>query len=191
MGPEYRHFARSRARKRLKLRIAACAALAAAACLSAPAHAQSATAQTFASVVAPGTLVASRDLNFGAVVQPSAPGTVTVSSANAATCTTTGGLVRTGTCASARFDGQASGFSRLQFTQPSAITLTGPGGATMSVDNFSIEPGSGIIALPFLNLYFVTGNDPFSLYVGARLHVAANQTAGTYHGTFQVQMEYN
>jgi hypothetical protein len=185
------HFARSLARKRLKPRIAAGAALAAAVCLSAPAHAQSATAQTFASVVTPGTLVASRDLNFGAVVQPSAPGTVTVSSANAATCTTTGGLVRTGTCSSAQFDGQADGWSRLQFTQPGTITLTGPGGATMSVDNFNVQTGSGIIALPFFNLYWITGDGSFSLYVGARLHVGANQTAGTYHGTFQVQMEYN
>jgi hypothetical protein len=183
------HFARPRARKRLKPRIAACAALAAAICLSAPAHAQSATAESFASVVAPGTLVASRDLNFGNIVQPSAAGTVTVSSANAATCSTTGGLVRTGTCSSAQLDGKATGWSGLTFTKPGTITLTGPDGATMTVDNFSIQAGSGILSI--FGYYLIIGDGSFSLYVGARLHVAANQTAGTYHGTFQVQMEYN
>jgi hypothetical protein len=192
MGPEYRHFARSRARKRLKLRIAACAALAAAACMSAPACAQSATAESFANIVIPGTVAATRDMNFGEIVQPSSPGTVTVTAADAATCTASSSLVRTGTCSSARFDGTVRWFFPLQVTPPtpSTITLTGPGGATMTVDNFTIQPGPGLASL-FGSYWIINGDGSYSLFVGGRLHVKANQAPGTYHGTFQIQLNYD
>ena len=65
-------------------------------------------------------------------------------------------------------------------TFPAApIDITGPGGATMSVDNWSHDAdGTAAIAGEQFNL-------------GARLSIGAGQATGAYTGTYTITVEYN
>ena len=86
------------------------------------------------------------DLYFGQIVPRTNPGTVVLTPGATATCTTTGGLVRSGPCQAAVFEGQASSGATLRIIRPggNSITITNPGGATMQVRNFTfLEPGAG------------------------------------------------
>jgi hypothetical protein len=179
-----------------RLRAVACAALACLALVPAAAAAQSAgrpaSANSEATLLVAGTVASSTDMNFGTIAVTTA-GTVKVSAAASPTCITTGVLVRTGPCTAATFEGRVRWLFPLQITPPSggAINLTGPGGATMVVDNFTFGPGPGLVnwgANRFLILNF---NGSYSFYAGATLHVAANQTPGTYSGTFQIMLNYD
>jgi hypothetical protein len=165
------------------------------------AHAQagsdSAPAEAQAVIVEPGSFVRVDDMDFGTIAQPGAPGTVVLTPAAAATCTPTGGLVRTGDCQAARFAGDTTFFFVLRVTRPAGnqMFLNGPGGATMRVSTFTFGVGSGLLNLgptPTEQRYLVTsGTGNFQFYVGGTLHVGANQAHGSYAGTFPIQVNYN
>src|SRR3546814_8109471 len=88
-------------------------------------------------------------MNFGQIAARANPGTVTLSPGATANCATTGGLTRTGTCRAARFDGDVTFLFTLQVQRPTPnrIDLTGPGGATMRVRDFTFSGGPGMLDL--------------------------------------------
>jgi hypothetical protein len=139
------------------------------------------------------------DMLFGDIAYTTGGGTVQLSPDASAVCTPSAGLVHTGTCQAAKFEGNA-GFLHMRLTvkQPNGnrITLTGPGGATMRVDNFTFGPGSGLTdqGQNGANHKFgisIWNWGSYTFYVGGTLHVAANQAPGVYNGTFDVQISYN
>lgn len=175
------------------------AALATAAAL-APISSQAQSVETAfgrAEVAADITIIDIDDLYFGQIVPRTNPGTVVLTPGATATCTTTGGLVRTGGCQAARFDGQATSGATLRIIRPGGnrITITNPGGATMQVRNFLFMGGSGLQdqgqngANHRFRVTSATGD--FTVYAGATLDVGANQAPGIYTGTFTIHLQYN
>lgn len=179
------------------------AGIALAACVAAmasaqPADAQSvATAQMSAQIDSPIIIIDGNDMDFGTIAARNNSGTVTMTAAASAQCSTTGGLVQTGTCRAATFTGSVSFLFLLRVQGPSGdqIDLSGPGGATMTLDNFTFGAGPGLWDLGTnagsRRFLILNGNGSYSFYAGGTLHVAANQTPGVYTGTFQVQLNYN
>lgn len=181
-------------------RRAACALLTvlAIALLPVPAQARTkATALGVATVLDPLTVVNTDDMDFGRISALSGAGTVVLSPQSAAQCTTTGGLIHTGNCRAATFEGAVSFLFQLRVQRPNGnqITLNGPAGATMRVDNFTYGPGAGVIDLGQLGanhrFLILSLNGSYQFFVGGRLNVAANQQPGIYRGSFDVQLNYN
>lgn len=137
------------------------------------------------------------DMDFGDIIPGTANGTVVMTPSATPTCTANNGIVRTGTCRAARFDGDATFLFLLRVTKPAGnqLTLTGPMGATMLVNNLSyamttanIPWGSTATEQRYLIL---TGNGNFTLYVGGTLNVSRTQRPGVYNGTFAIQFNYD
>lgn len=168
-------------------------------CVTAPAYAQATTetADARAIVLEPGAFIKVQDMIFGRIARPATAGTAVLTPAAAPGCTTTGGVVRTGTCQAAAFAGDASLLFYLRVTRPAGgqIFLSGPGGATMRVNNFTFGGTSGLVSLGSTTTeqrYLVlSGNGNFGFYVGGTLNVGANQAGGNYSGTFTLQVNYN
>ena len=127
------------------------------------------------------------DLAFGDVLPGASTGSVRVDVTTGrtpiVTRTAAGGAQLAGSVYSAAtFALQQTGswWPWVRVTLPSGpVTLTrAGGGATMTVDSFETNcNGTGIFSCPTM---------PFTLYVGARLNVSANQMPGVYSGTFGV-----
>lgn len=149
----------------------------------------SAAETTSASATIAGAILMTNtgDLAFGDILPGAAPGTVRVNVGSGATPSVTraaaGGAQLAGSVfTAARFYVQQTGswWPYVRVTLPSGpVTLTrAGGGASMTVDSFDTNcDGFWIFACPAM---------PFTLYVGARLSVAANQLPGVYSGTFAV-----
>ena len=124
----------------------------------------------------------SSDLNFGSLITSGSAGTAVINASTGARTVTGGVVAAGGTFGAAGFDvllcGSA-GPKRFTVTLPSsAVTLTGSSGGTMTVDTFTQNPTG--------NISSDTSLPPTPFTVGATLHVGANQTGGTYTGTFSV-----
>jgi spore coat protein U-like protein len=184
------------------LRAVACAVLAAIALVPSSAFAQSANkmdvAQVGAAILAEGSIVKTADLNFGTIAPPGGAGTVVLTSQSTATCTTTGPLIRFGTCRAAAFSILYKNNKHVFIGDSSngLITLTGPGGATMQVTNLNMSVAG-------LTGHQSQGNWDFGkwqvsdpngfaqIYIGGTLHVGASQTPGTYTGTLTINVLMN
>lgn len=121
------------------------------------------------------------DLRFGAIAQPAAPGTVTVSSDGTVTTTLSFSTV-SGPRGPAVFVVRGEPNRRFITLLPGPITISN-GTSTMTVDQFrsnTIPPG--VARLSPTGLYI--------LNVGGRLNVNANQAPGSYTGTFDVTVLY-
>jgi hypothetical protein len=137
------------------------------------------------------------DMDFGRITPRGTPGTVTMTASAGATCTPSGTLLRSGACRAARFDGDVTFLYTLRITKPAGgqIMLTGPAGATMQLNNFTLGAGGGLWDVgssPTEQRYLVlniTGN--FTVYVGGTLVVAGNQRPGVYNGTFSMTFNYD
>jgi hypothetical protein len=149
-------------------------------------------------VLESGSIIAVADMNFGAVLQPAAAGTVVLTPNPTASCTTTGGLVRSGPCRAAEFALMATRQARVRLNHPGngAVTLAGPGGATMqmtnltlSVSNMSAINGGGNANLGRFQITAQNGIANFRL--GGTLHVGAYQAAGAYTGELVIQAQFN
>jgi hypothetical protein len=199
MGPGIIRLPRPGTGAARRLRAAACALLAALGLAAgSPAQAnERATARMGATVLTPISIIDTNDMDFGNIALRGNPGKVTLTADASAQCTTTGGLVHTGNCRAATFEGTAYFLSTLRAKRPNgnSITLSGPAGATMQVDDFTFGAGPGLLDFGqtganhrfwVLNL---TGD--YTFYVGGTLHVAADQTPGVYTGTFDIQISYN
>lgn len=193
MGPGFFRSLGSRPGAARRLRALACAALACWALVPVAAAAKNrAAADSDARILAAGSVASSTTMNFGTIAVTS-PGTVVLTAAASPTCTASAGLTRTGPCTAAMFEGHVRFFFPLQYTPPAggAINLTGPGGATMRVDAFTFATGPGLLNLGGNRFLILNFNGNYSFYVGGTLHVGANQTPGTYNGTFLITLNYN
>jgi hypothetical protein len=123
------------------------------------------------------------DLAFGDLTAGATVGTVRIAP--------NGNRSRTGgvTLLASTFDNASfmvstpSGSRNYTIILPASTTLTSGGGFTMTVDTFRSNPsGSGTTN---------AGTLTQTLNVGATLHVAANQSPGTYIGTFTVTVNQN
>lgn len=70
----------------------------------------------------------------------------------------------------------------ISITLPSSVTLIGSNGGSMTVNNFTASPSSTATSLD--------NNGNRTLLVGADLNIGANQTAGTYSGTYNLTINY-
>lgn len=136
------------------------------------------------------TIAAGTDLAFGTFIAGATAGTVVVSTAGARSAT--GGVVL---LTNAQFAQPAAGTMPVsgtgnrtyQITLPASATLSRTGGGSMSVGTFTSNP------LPGLNGtkgYGQLANGAQTISIGATLSVGANQTAGSYSGTFDVTVVY-
>lgn len=142
------------------------------------------------SVVAAVSVTKSQDLVLGEFRPGSAPGTVDLrvdETGAAASRTSSGGVALSGSSFSAaEFSVASHAGAPVHFSVmlPPSITLQRIGGGeVMRVDAFRSNvrrdclPGSPVERCP---------ESPYTLLVGATLHVAPGQTAGRYVGTFTV-----
>jgi hypothetical protein len=193
---------RLQARGAHRLHAAVCALLASLALPSA-ASAQNvpsdtATAESQAVFLTPGSIAKTRDMNFGTIAPGITPGTVVLTPAQVATCTATAPLVRTGTCTSARFAirGKRNNRVRIRENNGGTITLNGPGGATMLLTNLTFG-STGMTAVNggngwnFGNWRIDAVNGITAFWVGGTLHVGAAQAPGVYNGTLVLQIQFN
>ncbi|MHB8800744.1 MAG: DUF4402 domain-containing protein [Thermoanaerobaculia bacterium] len=153
----------------------------------------SATFVSTASAAIAGTLRISNTgpLHFGDVLPSGAPGTVQVNLTTAATPTVTrsaaSGASLSGTAFSAatfHVERTGTGNPHVYVTLPAASVtlLRSGGGASMTVDAFR----SNLSASCNGTSPGPCPSAPFTLWVGGRLNVGANQTPGVYSGTFAV-----
>ena len=129
-------------------------------------------------LLAPISISASGNMDFGTMVTTGTAGTVTVTPAGARSSVDVDLLG--GVPSAASFDVTGEGANTYSITLPSSATLTS-GANTMTVDTFTDDAG----ATPTL----AGGSDTFN--VGATLNVGAAQASGTYSGTFSVTVNYN
>ncbi len=144
-----------------------------------------ATGSAKVAVIIPVSMTNVSALSFGQFAQPSAAGTMTISAAGAVS--TTGGV--TGNEAIVQTSG---GRTAAKFTVTAApgagFTVFGPitttlssGSNTMTVTNLT-----GSLAVSSST----TNSTTYTLMIGGRLNVAANQAIGTYNGTYTLTTVY-
>lgn len=157
-----------------------------------------ATARTQISIQEPGSIANVADMDFGKIAQSATAGTVALAPGLNAGCTTTGGLIRTGVCRAAEFSifGRRNWKARVRETNLGAVTLTGPGGATMTMTNISmasvsLTPAAGANGWNLGRFNIDSGNGMATFWLGGTLHVGAAQTPGVYHGTVVIQIQFN
>ena len=143
------------------------------------AEAADATGNASATIATPISVSENTSLAFGTILAGASQSTIVVSTAGARSVGSGDATLLGGTPAAAAFDvtGEGSTSYSVSFT---AGTLTRAGGSeTMTVDTFTDDSGGSIAG---------GGSDSFN--VGATLTVAANQTAGSYTGTYTVSVDY-
>jgi len=178
---------------------AACVVLAAAALAPLPAAAQQqAPVLIGAEILDAATVRNAADMDFGRIIASSSLGTVVMTPSASPTCATTGGIIRTGPCKAAQFTGLALYQADLRVQRPTGdrIDLTGPGGATMRVQDFTFGSTGATVSLTpngaNPHRFRVDAADgAFLFYVGGTLRVGANQAPGIYNGTFEIRITYN
>jgi Domain of unknown function (DUF4402) len=166
------------------------AAMCLACAFSSPAFADQSTAEAQIAVVTPLQFIRVENLNFGQILRGSTAGTVTIAPDGART--KTGGVTLTGTgFQPAEFAGMGTNNQRVDVSLGSnSIFITGPG-APMRVRTFVMgsTPTAVLTTTPRrFRINSVTGI--FVFPVGATLEVGANQTPGTYTGTWTITLEY-
>lgn len=180
-----------------------CALLAAALLIPSQAFAQqvngdTATARSQVAILSPGSVAKTADMDFGSIAQSNTAGTVVLTAQNTATCTPSGTLIRIGACRAARFSifGKKNNKARIRETNGGVITLNGPLGATMRLDNLTIgvsgmTPFGNGNGWNFGNWKINTNTGITEFWVGGTLHVGAAQTPGVYNGTLVIQIQFN
>ena len=78
------------------------------------------------------------------------------------------------------------------------VVLTGPGGATITVDNLTLRigdmvsaPGGGGGPGTFGRYRITSDTGIADFWIGGRLNIAANQAAGVYNGELEIQVIFN
>lgn len=151
--------------------------------LAAPGGSATMTGTASATIITPISIVATAPLRFGVMAQPTAAGTVTVSTAGAVS--TGGGMVGNTAIAQGSAGPQAgkfrvSGEPGRQFfvTLPLAATVN-RSGASMIITLFTVGALTG------------SPVGTLDIAVGGTLTVGAAQPVGTYSGTYQITASYN
>jgi hypothetical protein len=142
-----------------------------------------ASANATATMITAIAITRTAHMNFGDVVTGASLGTVVLSAAASPTRSATGGtkLGNSTVVSSAIYSVTGEGSSTYSITLPTSdVTLTS-GGNSMTLNTFTSSPsGTGTLS---------SGSQ--TLYVGATLHVGANQASGIYTGSFDVTVTYN
>jgi hypothetical protein len=139
------------------------------------AHAATGTADVSATILDAVTVTNTADLLFGNIAAGAAPATVSISAGGTVNC---GGLVCNGTQNPAGFSVTGTAGQTVGISLPlTSITLTS-GTDSMTVSGLASDVASIVL----------DGTDAFT--VGGSLAVAANQAAGTYTGSFSVDVDY-
>ncbi|MEO6389235.1 MAG: DUF4402 domain-containing protein [Croceibacterium sp.] len=184
---------------------ALCTGLAAgaSALLATPASAQTAqtdtgTARTQVAILTRGSVQNVQGINFGKIIQANLPGTVILAPGPTATCTVTGGLIRSGVCRAAEFAiyGRRNNKVRIRENNGGGVTLNGPGGATMQMTNITFFQNgmtsvNGANGWNLGNYRIDTATGITEFYLGGTLNVGARQAAGVYHGTVIIEIQFN
>ena len=203
MGWGHEHRMRRSARGRLP--VFAGTALAAALALIAPQAANAKdtnSARTQVSIQTPGSMVKVQDMNFGSIAQTSGTATIVMSPQQNATCTVTGAIIRTGPCQGATFSvvGRKNWIVRIREMNSGVVTLTGPGGATMTMNALTIGVNAaemtaingGGQSAGLFGRWRIDNNTGISNFsIGGTLNVGVAQAFGVYHGTLVIQVQYN
>jgi len=187
-----------------RLRIAVLALLAALALFPTQAFAQQmqqggfAIARTQAAILTPGSIEKIADMDFGSIAQSNSAGTVVMTADPSATCTASGTLIRTGACKAAGFTiyGKKNNRVFLRENNGGTVTLNGPAGATMLLNNLTVgvvgmTAKQGAVGWDFGSWKVVSNNGIANFYVGGTLNIGAAQTAGVYTGTILIQVQFN
>ncbi|ANU06991.1 DUF4402 domain-containing protein [Paraurantiacibacter namhicola] len=204
MGPNSAFIARDavpmRLSGRMMLRVIAAFLAAVAALVAASAAAQGNSTDARAVLVGPASVFVDEDMNFGSIGTLGVGGTSTIDPADSS-CTLTGDLMQVaGPCRPASFivTGRRNMRVRIREQNSGVVTLTGPGGATMLMDNITMDvtdmtPVAGGGNPPgTLGRFRITSNSgSASFRIGGRLTVNPLQTPGVYSGTLNVQVNYN
>lgn len=161
-----------------KIKFALVGSIAAAAMTAGAAQAATETVGADAEIIEAVTLANVVDLDFGTIASDATGGTASVT-ADAAGTRACGTMTCVGTASSGSIDVTAASGQTVDvsFATAGAVTLNGPGGATMSMTP-SLSTGS----------FTSTGTD--TVYVGGSLTVGASQAAGAYSATFDVDVDY-
>lgn len=141
-------------------------------------------------IVRPLEFIKVEDLNFGRVIRSTTAGTVTI--APDGTRTKTGNVILIGTgFQPARFAGMGTNNQRVDISLGSAsIFVTGPG-APMRVQTFVMgSTPTAILTTTPRRFRINSTTGIFNFPVGATLEVGANQTPGTYSGTWSITLNY-
>ena len=162
------------------------------------------TGRSQAVVVTPLSVIKVQDLSFGRIVPRPTAGTVTVDTSTGG-CVVTGAILEVGTCRLARFDGMGSKNMNARISLTAVSNLTGPG-QTMVLDNVFLGSNSTIsfagnpnangkgVGLTQGNgnqrYSIATNSGIFSLFIGGRLNVNANQAPGVYTGSITINVQY-
>jgi hypothetical protein len=150
-------------------------------------------------IVDSSTLQNDADMDFGDIIPSASAGTVVLTPSATPTCTATPSLVRSGPCKAAEFSGTALAGAQLRVRRPNgnSITLTGPGGATMTVTAFTFGSTAPTVYLgnpgnsPNHRFRVDAPDGSYAFYVGGTLNVGATQLPGIYNGTFEIDVTYN
>lgn len=121
------------------------------------------------------------ELRFGQLIATGSAGTSIIDPSSGARSVTGGVVAAGGAFNPGSFAvllcGQA-GPKRFSIILPAgAVTITEPGGSTMTVDTFTSSPTGTIAA---------STSSATTIFIGGKLHVGANQTQGFYTGTFNL-----
>jgi spore coat protein U-like protein len=160
--------------------------------LAAPAFAvpDTETADAQVAVVRPLEFISVENLNFGSIIRSTTAGTVIV--APNGTRTKTGTIILQGNAHQpARFAGMGTNNQQVDISLgANQIFITGPG-APMRVHTFVIgsTPTAVLTSVP-RRFGIASSTGIFSFPVGATLDVGANQTPGTYTGTWTITLNY-
>jgi Domain of unknown function (DUF4402) len=152
-----------------------------------PGNSQTFVGQVRVEVIDPGRMMLTRDLRYGAFIQPTAAGTITVAPNGTVTGSAT---IAPGMVMVQPSEGRGPALVLLDGTSYRSFTAILPnrvdisnGTATMRVSNITtnISPGT--------NRFDAGGH--FDLWMGGRLNVAANQAVGEYTGNFTITVIFH
>ena len=157
------------------------AAVGAAAMYGVQAVAATASATASATITdAPITITSSQPLTFGDIGAGSNASVIDITPAGVRSLESGDATLGATAGTAGVFDVSGEPSKAYTVTLPTApVTLSDGGVNSMTVDNF-VSDASGIIS--------ASGTDSFN--VGAKLNVAANQAAGSYSGSFSVEVVY-
>lgn len=174
----------------------ACLLFAGLTALPGAAHAAETGTSTASTIlIQPLSIVKSEDLDFGTII-PGTGGTVVLDPTLTPTCTTTGGVIRSGECQPAEFVGAGAVNQRVRVRIPpgAQMTVSNGAGATMLINNMSLNGSPDLLVVrenPRTFRFRVQHpSGIFYFRIGGRLNVGANQAVGTYTGTFAVDIQY-
>ncbi len=160
-----------------------------------PAMAQNTySVSAYTTLIEPLTITKLEDMDFGDIAGTSG-GTIVLTPTVTPTCTATGGLVRTNACVPAVFGGAGPTNQRVRIRRPigNTITLTGPGADMVVTDiTFNADPTlTHVQSNPNWERFRIISPDGIFIFrVGGTLNVNANQTPGTYTGTYSIRLDY-